>query len=106
MHFKIFADVNTSDKARKVLHKVLTLLESDYSDEEVKSYHKGGFICSFTIALQTDNWPQSVFQALLMAQKIGRSWVLTGNIAEELDAWSSEPSVVGVQNIHVVLSNA
>jgi len=103
MHWKIFTDANTSEKAGKVLHKVIARLETNCSSEKVEPYHKGGFVCSFSTSTETSSWSQSIFQALSMAQKIGRGWVLTGDITEELDAWSNESSVVGVQNIHLVV---
>ena len=106
MHFKIFTDANTSDKAWKVLRKVITVSETDCSSEKVEPYHKGGFVCSFTISNEALDWAQAIFHALAIAQKIGRGWMLSGDITEELDAWSNDSSVVGVQNIHLVLRNA
>lgn len=47
------------------------------------------------------SWPEFVVLALTSAQSIGRGWLLSGSIAEELDAWSSHSSVSGVSSIHI-----
>lgn len=105
MCWKIFTDANTVEKAHKVFQKVITQLEVECTLQGIESYHKGGFVCSFSSVTEVSNWPQVVFDALSMAQRIGRSWVLSGNLPEEVDAWSNASSVVGVQNIHLMLLN-
>jgi hypothetical protein len=107
MHWKIFTDTNTSEKANKVLQKVIAQLQIECKSEKVEPYDKGGFVCSFSSSIEVSSWSQSVLQALFLAQKIGRNWVLSSDISEELDAWSNESSISGVQNIHlIVLNNA
>jgi hypothetical protein len=42
-----------------------------------------------------------VVLALASAQCTGRGWLLSGSIAEELDAWSNHSLVSGVSPIHI-----
>ena len=103
MHWKVYTAATTSDKANKVLGRVLKVLAVEHSSEKIEPYHKGGFVCSFNTCASAVKWPEIVLESLSFAQAIGRGWVLTGDIQRELDAWSNESTVVGVQSIHLVV---
>jgi len=105
MYWKIFTSANTAEKAKKVLRNVTSIVDMNCNTEKVEPYHKGGFVCTFSCVNEGSNWPESVFLALTEAQKVGRGWILSGSIEQELDAWCNESSVSGVENMHLVLVN-
>lgn len=80
IHWKIFTDVNTVDKANKVLERVLKVLAIDRSAEKIEPYHKGGFVCFFNICSSSQKWSEVVLESLSLAQIIGRCWVLSGDV--------------------------
>lgn len=103
MHWKIFTDANTPEKARKVLKRLIEKLAVVHSAEKIEPYHKGGFACSFSTFPEAKEWSEVVLESLALAQAIGRGWILTADIQSELEAWSNESAVAGVQNIHLVV---
>ncbi len=106
MYWRIFTDASTPEKAKKVMGWVVAKLAVSYREEKVEPYHKGGFVCSFEVTPNGRVWPEVVIESLALAQLIGRSWVLSGDIENGIDVWSNDSSVRGVQNIHLVVENA
>lgn len=105
--WKIFTPANTAKKAGTVLNKVIDALEIKYDLPNIEPYHKGGYVCSFVIEEESNNWAEIVYKTLQQAQIIGRSFSITGNINKELDLWSNESLIVGVESVHIcTTSNA
>lgn len=103
MYWKVFTEAKTQDKAENVFRRILKALSFDYSSKKIEPYHKGGFVCSFTTFPTSKEWPEVVLESLSYAQSIGRSWIISGDIRYELDAWANESSVSGVQSIQLVV---
>ncbi|MES9980562.1 MAG: hypothetical protein ABW107_17660, partial [Candidatus Thiodiazotropha sp. 6PLUC5] len=89
MYWKVFTEANTPEKAKKVLKRVVDKMAVTHSNESVEPYHKGGFVCTFEITSNAQNWSEVVIESLSLAQRVGRGWVLYGNIENEIDAWSN-----------------
>ena len=70
-------------------------------DVRIDSYHKGGYVCTLASPLKNINWSDAVLESLELVLQVGRSWVLTGDITSEFDAWSNESSIAGIQSIYV-----
>lgn len=102
-HWKIFTNSSTEEKAKKVFNAFSKTIAIQCGNLIIEPYHKGGYTCSCTIKLKATEWPEATLEALTKAQSVGRSWVLTGNIETELDAWSNEPCISGIQNIQLAL---
>ncbi len=102
MHWKIFTGANTPEKATKVMNDVINRLAAESDTLKIEAYPKGGFTCSIRMSPKSDKWSDIVLESLKLAQAIGRGWVLTGDICNELDVWSNEPKVAGVKSIHLV----
>ncbi|MBN2733187.1 MAG: hypothetical protein JXR26_12220 [Balneolaceae bacterium] len=103
--WKIFTNAQTEEKASQVIENLLDQLSVDYSNLEIKPYHKGGFTGTFCHPAGADTWSEAVIETLANAQQIGRSWILSGDIEKELDAWSNNSSITGVTNLHIILDN-
>ena len=105
IHWKIFTNTNTSEKTAKVLNHLFKQITDKHKDLNTESYHKGGFISTFSTSLIASQWPDAILESLKKAQLLGRSYVPTGDIESELDACSNETTVSGITNIHLVISN-
>lgn len=106
MYWKIFTEVSTPDKANKVMGWVTNKLSIQHQGWQVEPYSKGGFVCTFRLTPNGETWPDVVVESFSLAQNLGRGWLLSGDIKNEIDAWSNDSSVSGVRNIHLVIENA
>ena len=107
INWKIFTDSKSQAGAEKILNRSVSSLSVPVEIGVIKLHRMGTFTCTFSTELVEQPWSECVFNSLELAQRVGRGWVLTGNIKDELDAWSSESSVSGVKNIHLlVLKNS
>lgn len=103
INWKIFTDTTTEDKTKKVFLRFVEKASGEYADLKIESYHKGGFVCSFTMPLVTTSWPDAILETLLKAQMVGRGWTISGDIDKELDAWSNETAMPGIRSLHIVV---
>ncbi len=87
----------------KVVKSVFKSIGISHSKLVIEPYDKGGFTCSFETPKSKGDWSLVVLQAMELAQNIGRFYIITGSIQDELDLWSNESSVSGVTNIQVVV---
>nr|AKN36386.1 hypothetical protein [Vibrio tasmaniensis]AKN37151.1 hypothetical protein [Vibrio genomosp. F6] len=101
INWKIFTSASSPAKADKILNNVVAKLEVDCKERSVAPYHKGGYVCSFSIEANSEPWLDTAYSTIQLGQVVGRSWILTGSIEEEVDLWSSESCVSGVDNIHI-----
>lgn len=104
MKIKVFIDAMTAEKAEKILSKVMEKLPLTEFEVSIEPYHKGGFVCSFSISSSIESWPEVILNAINTAQIIGRSWLLTGDINNEIEMWSNESPIIGVKSVHVFVS--
>ena len=105
INWKIFTDSKSQAGAEKILNRVLSSLSVPEEIGVIKLHRMGTFTCTFSTELVVQPWSECVSNSLALAQSIGRGWILTGDIKHELDAWSSESSVLGVKNIHLLVQN-
>lgn len=101
MQIKVFTDATTAEKAEKILSKVMEKLSLAEIEASIEPYHKGGFVCSFFTSSSIESWPEVILSTINTAQIIGRSWLLTGDINNEIEMWSNESSIIGVKSINV-----
>lgn len=104
VQIKVFTDAAAAEKAEKILSKVMEKLSLVECETNIEPYHKGGFVCSFFISSSIDSWPDVVLNTINTAQIIGRSWLLTGDINNEIEMWSNESPIIGVKSINVFVS--
>jgi len=103
IYWKVFTDAGSKDKAMKVAKSVVKSIDISYSELLVEPYHKGGFTCSFETPVSKGDWSLVLLQTIELAQKVGRSYIITGSIQNELDLWSNESNISGVTNIQIVV---
>lgn len=103
MHWKIYTDAGSPEKAQGIVSAAIEKLSVATNDLKIERYHKGGFVCSFVSSSSSTSWPEVVLEAVKNAQTIGRNWLLTGDINNELDLWSNESSVIGIKSINLIV---
>ena len=102
MQWRVFTDARTEAKAKTVLAKVLIKLGETSTNAVFEPYQIDGFVCSFATLPKSAIWSEVVLESIALAQSVARSWIVSGDILVELDAWSNDSTVVGVQNIHLL----
>ncbi len=102
IYWKIFTDAGSKEKAEKVANATIKTIGVIGGNVDVNPYHKGGFTCSFESDSESGEWGSIILKTISLAQNIGRSYILNGDISVELDMWSNESSVSGVTNIQVI----
>ncbi|RDH82833.1 MAG: hypothetical protein DIZ80_11210 [endosymbiont of Galathealinum brachiosum] len=101
IHLKLFTNTNNEDKTKKLFSKFINNLNCEYVNLNIEPYHKGGYICSFEIKTTKEKWPEVILYSLSKAQIVGRGWAIHGNIETELDAWSNEATISGIESIQL-----
>ncbi|MFC1626422.1 hypothetical protein ACFL19_01825 [Pseudomonadota bacterium] len=103
--WKIFIDSNSIKNATIVKSKFENLLGIEVSENSPEPYHKGGFVFSIEVDTHKGSWSEIAVGVIAKAQLVGRSWQLSGKIVEEVDAWTNDSSISGIQSIHVQCMN-
>lgn len=83
------------------MRKAISSLGIEAENPIIEPYHKGGYVCSFISKTEAENWKEIPYSALAQAQKIGRMWVVSGNVDFEFSAWSNESSISGIVSIEI-----
>jgi len=104
LHWKFFATAKSVEKAQRVISVAIEKLSVTVYEFKIEPYHKGGFVCSFLSHPGSAVWSEIVVEVLNKAQAVGRNWLVNGDISSELDLWSNEPSINGLESIHLYVS--
>ena len=99
--WRIFTNCNSDAATTKVVSAHFQSARIEASDLTVTPYHKGGFLVTASTEHLVETWPCFVVDTLSLAQKTATGWILTGDINQELDAWSNSPKTPGVSAIHI-----
>lgn len=99
-HWKIFVEAKTEQKTEKVIQQLFNRL---FLDQKSAPIIKADLLPPCTSSLPVADWPEAVVTTLQKAQRVGRSWILTGDITEGLDAWSNDALISGISNLEVLL---
>ena len=104
MNWKLFTSAKSAKSAGKVMQRFIDAMQCEYEEPNIEPYNKGGYVCSFSVGPVATLWPEVVVEALSKAQGVGRNWMLSGDVESELDAWSNESNISGVDNIHLLVA--
>ncbi|WP_074870793.1 hypothetical protein [Atopomonas hussainii] len=99
--WELFVDCTSEKSAITVSRKYLERIEKVEASPQIEAYHKGGFKVIFSTKHKSTSWPDFIYEIMSTAQKASRNWVISGSIAEEVDLWSNEHSVIGVTSVHL-----
>jgi hypothetical protein len=105
LFWRLFSNAGSEAAARKHFARARERAGLAGVSPLIEPYHKGGFTISFTTRLQATAWAEQVLEALAHAQRLGRAWQIFGDIQAELNAWSNEVAVAGIDSAHVQSHN-
>lgn len=98
--WKLCVSTATEEEALRVFEAVRGKLGGEVRNAHAEPYPKtSGFLIRFEIDLGDVAWNDGVVEVIAAAQRIGRAWVLAGDVREDPSGWSDEPSVPGVRVI-------
>ena len=99
--WRIFTDCKSDAASNRVVVSHFKAIGITALDISATPYHKGGFIVTADSEHSSENWSNFVVAVLSLAQKAANGWTISGDIAEELDAWSNSARTAGVSAIHI-----
>ena len=97
----LFCKSEKEEVAKRIIQKVTDHLEMQVVYSTIEKYHKGGLKVTLKTDCSQQAWEQKVYEVLLRSQSIGRSWLLSGSVSEELDIWSNHSVISVIEAIHV-----
>ena len=98
--WNIHTQTKSKEKAERILFKVAEALNVETGPIFVEKKGDGGCLCVFSHNLNSENLEECVYESFVMAQRIGYSWSLNGNIEEEIDLWSEKLQLPGIKAIN------
>jgi hypothetical protein len=104
MYWTIFTNASSEKAAQKIAYWALEKLKKPDVNIEMFSDVTHGFYCKFIISTSNKSWSEIILESLVMAQLIGKNWVLSGDIESELDAWSNHSNITGIKSIHLTVT--
>ena len=96
----IFTTARSELAAQRVGQRLLRLADIE-ADELWVQVRDDGHSVHACVSLGHMAWPDAVLHCLSRAQCMAHGWQLTGDIREELQAWSKEPRVGGVAAVQL-----
>ena len=100
-NWRVFTNAHNEKSASVLLKRTTRTLGVKANETETEPYYKGGFLISFGTVPASSVWSETVIELIVLAEKIGRGWILSGSIVQELNLWSNESTIAGVQSIHL-----
>jgi len=100
-HLRIILEATSEPAAKRVLTRLGALV--DMQVNTLSKYHKGGFEGNANILLTSTPWNEAVFHLLHTAQQLGRGWVITGDILEQIDLSCDDFVVAGIEFASITL---
>ena len=97
--WKFWCDAKNNKNASNLLQQVKRELAVGVSEEKVDAYHKGGFVVSFCVDHDVNQWNDFVVEVIAFGQRVGYGWSLSGDINQQVDGWSNESRISGIQSI-------
>ena len=97
----VFTNTDSADSATIVSNRVSKAIGTDKRAFEIEEYSKGGHKCTLVLDVEITPWEHVVYSTIEMAQAVGRNFSVTGSIGDDLDLWSNDSSISGVDSIHL-----
>lgn len=98
--WKVWINAKAEHHARRVLERVQRALGREAVDHAIEPYPKTrGFLERFRMELRSEGWNDCVIEVIELGQRVGRGWILSGDILSDPSGWSNQPSIPGVTAI-------
>ncbi|HEX8299563.1 MAG TPA: hypothetical protein VF594_10435 [Rubricoccaceae bacterium] len=100
IRWRVWTSTKTEEKARLVLHRLLSDFPTEPLGLVVEPYPKtDGHRLTFSTASAAERWSDLISEALTLAEVVGHEWQLTGSAASDLGGWSNKPSAAGAVSV-------
>jgi hypothetical protein len=102
INWRLFTNCTSQKTSRVVAARILN--KSGATKPVIDSilpYEKGGFVVDVSTELTKESWSELVYEALVISQRVGYGWCISGSIADALDLWSNESNVPGIISMHL-----
>ncbi|WP_081605026.1 hypothetical protein [Leptospira alstonii] len=92
LRWKVFLKVSKKENAVRILSKMEETFDRTILTSTCEKYWKDETLyeANFRISLDSKNITNTVFQSLLLSQKLGRNWCVLGPIETLPNKWSFE----------------
>jgi hypothetical protein len=97
--WKLWCDAANEKNAGNILTQVRKILPAAALEPSIEPYHKGGYVVSFSIKHTSESWNDYVVEVIAFGQCLGHAWNISGDITLQVDGWSNESRVPGIQSI-------
>ena len=101
--FKVVVDCKDEKASNNVLLRIEGLLEREALGVRIEALHDSGHVIHFGVELMSTTWETAVFESLVLGQRLGYGWTLTGDIETDLCGYSSKARISGVTQIELFL---
>src|ERR1700741_4722470 len=90
--WQVHVRAKREDSARRVLQRLIDALGRSVEERSVERYWKipEQYVLRFTTPLEAATPPEAVFQTMLVAQRIGSGWFVTGPHGHGDAGWTFE----------------
>ncbi|MCE5327905.1 MAG: hypothetical protein LLG01_15975 [Planctomycetaceae bacterium] len=99
-HWKAWCSSKTVEKTSALMNKLSQHANSPFQNLDIQPYHKGGFVVMFSTSHPYSRWADFVFSVISLGQRLGRSWMITGDIEYDPEGMTTETVVSGVSAIY------
>lgn len=93
--WKIWINAGDAVKAERVMSQCQERMGVTCFGNSIEPYSKGGFVGSSTVDVDTNDWNTFVISVIRIGQRIGTSWILSGEIDCQCDGWSNDCLIPG-----------
>ena len=95
--WSVWTDATSEKSARNVAARLLRELARPAEQLAFAPYPKtGGWTFSFRTQVTGACWNDYVVDVIALGQRVGRAWILSGDVMHQLDGWSNESRISGV----------
>lgn len=94
--WSIFVDATTVPKTEKICRQFFSRIGKTEKDKHIEPCHKGGHKITFVTTHTQKSHAENVLEIMDLANRVGKAWVLRGNILMDPSGWSTEGNLPGI----------
>jgi hypothetical protein len=94
----VFTNARSEKAARNIYRRLMQRMGREGVAVTIEPYWKtGGHMLIFATNLAGASWNDQVVEAIALGQRAGYSWMLLGDVSDDLSGWSNKASVSGIE---------
>ena len=101
---KIWTDAKSRVAAERVFERATQQLGWLPQNSRAEPYPKtGGYVWECEWELECPDWANCVVEVIALGQQLCNSWIVSGDVRQELIGWSTEARVAGIKAAQLTL---